>query len=500
VAPNAAGSSSAVAAPPQIQSRRKKAIERSHISVGTNGSFCLADSLQDWWLRPPELRHYSRFEVGYPFQDGHPQVGSHLLTRCECQALPVFLGLNLTQPQKSAEAHAFELLLMLKPGVHCQGPDGPSMRQQLLDGCATFAEAKDKLMKEISQADPQSLQAQISRNFMSMLNMHDEAEKAKQKRDNEAREALQREGSREEIPQEEGVGEDSDTGKQPDVAEQAELERIRQLLAVEEEHNPTSMEEEEKAVSSARVRIVQGLEAFQRAGGLQGLEHSPTVTGQPQPQPQPQPQVPGSSSLPRGFLQEATEADFQALEKVKLTINSLGGVADGDEEAIADARAAEMLLQEEREAPPARTLQEEGVALNPKQTEAAYWAGKLAVSRAENPQLPGRILIITGPALCFFYHTTGKSTVIKAIKEKYKEIGQTLRVTASTNSAAALIGGMTLHSLMGIVPQKPRTGTADLSATALEKLRTRLSGVSCVLYLGQPSTRWGLSCWRGYVA
>jgi hypothetical protein len=301
VAPNAAGSSSAVAAPPQIQSRRKKAIERSHISVGTNGSFCLADSLQDWWLRPPELRHYSRFEVGYPFQDGHPQVGSHLLTRCECQALPVFLGLNLTQPQKSAEAHAFELLLMLKPGVHCQGPDGPSMRQQLLDGCATFAEAKDKLMKEISQADPQSLQAQISRNFMSMLNMHDEAEKAKQKRDNEAREALQREGSREEIPQEEGVGEDSDTGKQPDVAEQAELERIRQLLAVEEEHNPTSMEEEEKAVSSARVRIVQGLEAFQRAGGLQGLEHSPTVTGQPQPQPQPQPQVPGSSSLPRGF-------------------------------------------------------------------------------------------------------------------------------------------------------------------------------------------------------
>jgi ATP-dependent DNA helicase PIF1 len=55
-----------------------------------------------------------------------------------------------------------------------------------------------------------------------------------------------------------------------------------------------------------------------------------------------------------------------------------------------------------------------------------------------------RSLVITGPAGC------GKSFLIHHIKEYAKEQQRTIAVTALTGAAAALIGGLTLHSWGGI--------------------------------------------------
>jgi hypothetical protein len=69
---------------------------------------------------------------------------------------------------------------------------------------------------------------------------------------------------------------------------------------------------------------------------------------------------------------------------------------------------------------------------------------------------------------------TGKSQVIKAISEFFRRHGEGFRfiIVAPTGSAAALLGGATYHSVLGINEK-----TGSISAKQLTQVRTRLKGV-----------------------
>jgi hypothetical protein len=69
---------------------------------------------------------------------------------------------------------------------------------------------------------------------------------------------------------------------------------------------------------------------------------------------------------------------------------------------------------------------------------------------------------------------TGKSQVIKAISEFFRRRGEDFRfiIVAPTGSAAALLGGATYHSVLGINEK-----TGSISAKQLTQVRTRLKGV-----------------------
>ena len=73
---------------------------------------------------------------------------------------------------------------------------------------------------------------------------------------------------------------------------------------------------------------------------------------------------------------------------------------------------------------------------------------------------------------------TGKSQIIKCLKEFFTLRCQSHRlvITAPTGSAAALIGGSTYHSVLGIIP-----GQSHISETTLAKVKSRLQGADYML-------------------
>ncbi|KLO04884.1 hypothetical protein SCHPADRAFT_840048, partial [Schizopora paradoxa] len=72
---------------------------------------------------------------------------------------------------------------------------------------------------------------------------------------------------------------------------------------------------------------------------------------------------------------------------------------------------------------------------------------------------------------------TGKSQVIRAVTEFFDSIGQSGQIIllAPTGSAAALIGGSTYHSYLGIMDKRQNT-----SQTTMAKLSQKLVGVKYV--------------------
>ena len=73
---------------------------------------------------------------------------------------------------------------------------------------------------------------------------------------------------------------------------------------------------------------------------------------------------------------------------------------------------------------------------------------------------------------------TGKSQIIQCLKEFFALRHQSHRliITAPTGSAAALIGGSTYHSVLGIIP-----GQSYISETTLAKVKSRLQGTDYML-------------------
>ena len=80
----------------------------------------------------------------------------------------------------------------------------------------------------------------------------------------------------------------------------------------------------------------------------------------------------------------------------------------------------------------------------------------------------GRSVVITGPA------GTGKSHVIRRAIERAKQEGRRVGVAAMTGSAALLIGGRTLHSLLGIGLAKGDAKTLAAKAQVNKTLRKQL--------------------------
>ena len=87
---------------------------------------------------------------------------------------------------------------------------------------------------------------------------------------------------------------------------------------------------------------------------------------------------------------------------------------------------------------------------------------------------------VNSPQLCMYIGGmagTGKSQIIHCLVEIFKLHHQSHRliITAPTGSAAALIGGSTYHSVLGIIP-----GQSHINETALAKVKTRLQGVDYI--------------------
>ena len=80
---------------------------------------------------------------------------------------------------------------------------------------------------------------------------------------------------------------------------------------------------------------------------------------------------------------------------------------------------------------------------------------------------------------------TGKSQVIKALTAFYERRNEShhIVITAPTGTVAALVGGSTYHSILGI-------NDKNSSTISMAKLRTRLDGVNC-MFLDEVSM---LSC------
>ena len=88
---------------------------------------------------------------------------------------------------------------------------------------------------------------------------------------------------------------------------------------------------------------------------------------------------------------------------------------------------------------------------------------------------------IDSPQLCMYIGGmagTGKSQIIQSLKDFFalRHQGHRLMITAPTGSAAALIGGSTYHSVLGIIP-----GQSHINETALAKVKSRLQGTDYIL-------------------
>jgi len=84
------------------------------------------------------------------------------------------------------------------------------------------------------------------------------------------------------------------------------------------------------------------------------------------------------------------------------------------------------------------------------------------------------------PQLCMYVGGmagTGKSQIIQCLTEFFalRQQNHRLIITAPTGSAAALIGGSTYHSVLGIIP-----GQNYINETALAKVKSRLQGVDYI--------------------
>jgi len=87
---------------------------------------------------------------------------------------------------------------------------------------------------------------------------------------------------------------------------------------------------------------------------------------------------------------------------------------------------------------------------------------------------------VDSPQLCMYIGGmagTGKSQIIRCLIEFFElhHQGHRLTITAPTGSAAALIGGSTYHSVLGIIP-----GQSHINETSLAKVRSRLQGTDYI--------------------
>jgi len=87
---------------------------------------------------------------------------------------------------------------------------------------------------------------------------------------------------------------------------------------------------------------------------------------------------------------------------------------------------------------------------------------------------------IDSPQLCMYIGGmagTGKSQIIQCLIEFFRLRYQShrLTITAPTGSAAALIGGSTYHSVLGIIP-----GQSNINGTTLARVKSRLQGTDYI--------------------
>ena len=87
---------------------------------------------------------------------------------------------------------------------------------------------------------------------------------------------------------------------------------------------------------------------------------------------------------------------------------------------------------------------------------------------------------VDSPQLCMYIGGmagTGKSQIIRCLIEFFtlRQQSHRLVITAPTGSAAALIGGSTYHSMLGIIP-----GQSYINETALAKVKSRLQGADYI--------------------
>ena len=87
---------------------------------------------------------------------------------------------------------------------------------------------------------------------------------------------------------------------------------------------------------------------------------------------------------------------------------------------------------------------------------------------------------VNSPQLCIYIGGmagTGKSQIIQCLTEFFALCQQNHRliITAPTESAAALIGGSTYHSILGIIP-----GRSNINETTLAKIKSRLQGTDYI--------------------
>jgi hypothetical protein len=87
---------------------------------------------------------------------------------------------------------------------------------------------------------------------------------------------------------------------------------------------------------------------------------------------------------------------------------------------------------------------------------------------------------VGSPQLCMYIGGmagSGKSQIIRCLIEFFalRQQNHRLTITAPTGSAAALIGGSTYHSVLGIIP-----GQNYINETALAKVKSRLQGTDYI--------------------